>query len=110
MDRFERECQAAMQRATDYAGWREAALELDRRDGAESWIGEDASDDYDWRLIRSRLRQIRQYRTEGATARLIHHLRQGLHWNLGNLGNTQLYTYTRVGTKKLVTDYLREVC
>ena len=75
MDRFERECQAAMHRATDYAGWKEAALELDRRDGAESWASEDASDDYDWRLIRSRLRQIRQYRSEGATQ---HGLRSGL--------------------------------
>ena len=110
MDRFERECLAAMHRATDYAGWKEAALELDRHEGADSWKDEDACDDYDWRLIRSRLRQIRQYRTEGAHGRLIHHLRQGLHWNLGNLGNTQLYSYTRVGTKKLVTDYLREVC
>lgn len=110
MDRFERECQAAMQRATDYGGWKEAALELDRHQGVDRWKDEDPSDDYDWRLIRSRLRQIRQYRAEGAHARLIHHLRQGLHWNLGNIGNTQLYTYTRVGTKTLVTDYLREVC
>ena len=110
MDRIERECLDAMRHATDYAGWREAAQELDRRDGADAWREEDASDDYDWRLIRSRLRQIRQYRGGNEHAKLIHHLRQGLHWNLGNTGNSQLYTYTRVGTKKLVTDYLREVC
>lgn len=110
MDRVERECLMAMQRASDYAGWREAALELDRHQGADAWKLEDACDDYDWRLIRSRLRQIRQYRAEQQHSKLIHHLRQGLHWNLGNLGNTQLYTYTRVGTKKLVTDYLLEVC
>ena len=67
MDRFERECQIAMQRATDYAGWKEAALELDRHEGADGWKNEDASDDYDWRLIRSRLRQIRQYRAESGS-------------------------------------------
>ncbi|MDO9452863.1 MAG: DUF3336 domain-containing protein [Stagnimonas sp.] len=110
MDRFERECVTAMQQATDYAGWREAAAELDRREGLDAWRENDASDDYDWRLVRSRLRQIRQYRQEGAHRQLIHHLRQGLHWNLGNTGNTVLYGVARVGTKKLVTDYLQGVC
>ena len=110
MDRFERECVTAMQQATDYSGWREAAAELDRREGLDGWREDDASDDYDWRLVRSRLRQIRQYRQEGAHRQLIHHMRQGLHWNLGNTGNTVLYGVARVGTKKLVTDYLQAVC
>ena len=83
MNRFERECIAAMQNATDYAGWREAATELDQRDGVDAWREDDVSDDYDWRLIRSRIRQIRQYRAEGAHGKLIRHLRQGMHWNLG---------------------------
>ncbi len=87
MDKVQRECVAVMKAATDYATWREAAAELDRRDGLDSWRDEDASDDYDWRLIRSRLRQIAQYRAEGAHRKLINHLRQGLHWNLGNTGN-----------------------
>ena len=110
MDRFERECVAAMQQATDYAGWREAAAELDHREGLDAWREDDASEDYDWRLIRSRLRQIRQCREEGAHRALVHHLRQGLHWNLGNTGNTVLYGVARVGTKKLITDYLLAVC
>ena len=110
MDRFERECVTAMQQATDYAGWREAAAELDRREGLDAWREDDASDDYDWRLVRSRLRQIRQYRNENEHRKLVHHLRQGLHWNLGNTGNTVLYGVARVGTKKLVTDYLQAVC
>lgn len=109
MDQFERECIAAMQNATDYGSWRAAAAELDRREGLDAWREDDASDDYDWRLIRSRLRQIRQYRDEGAHGKLIHHLRQGLHWNLGNTGNTALYSVARVGTKKLITDYLQAV-
>lgn len=110
MDRFERECIAAMKNATSYADWREAAAELDRREGLDAWREDDASGDYDWRLIRSRLRQIQQYRQEGAHAKLIHHLRQGLHWNLGNTGNTTLYSVARVGTKKLITVYLQTVC
>ncbi|MES2684275.1 MAG: DUF3336 domain-containing protein [Pseudomonadota bacterium] len=110
MDRFERECVTAMQQATDYASWREAAAELDRREGLDAWREDDASEDYDWRLVRSRLRQIRQYRNENEHRKLIHHLRQGLHWNLGNTGNAVLYGVARIGTKKLVTDYLQAVC
>jgi len=110
VDRFERECRSAMQHATDYAGWRDAATELDRHGELDSWRQDDVSDDYDWRLVRSRLRQIRQYQAEGAHGKLIHHLRQGLHWNLGNTGNPLLYGIAHVGTKKLVTDYLQAVC
>jgi len=110
LNRFERECIAAMQNATDYAGWREAATELDQRDGVDAWREDDVSDDYDWRLIRSRIRQIRQYRAEGAHGKLIRHLRQGMHWNLGNIGGGALYGVARVGTKRLITDYIQAVC
>jgi len=62
LDRIARECQDAMNHATDYQTWRSAAEELDRREGLEEWKEDETSDDYDWRLIRSRLRQLRQYR------------------------------------------------
>src|SRR3546814_8557017 len=53
-----------MESATQYAQWRDAAAELDRREGLDQWQAEESGDEYDWRLIRSRLRQIRQYREE----------------------------------------------
>ena len=109
MSRFKRECVAAMRHASDYATWYQAAAELDRGEGLEDWKNEDASDDYDWRLIRSRLRQVRTLRADGAMLKLVHHLRQGLHWNLGNIGNPSLYLYSQVGTKYLIRDYVDEV-
>ncbi|MGH8460279.1 MAG: DUF3336 domain-containing protein [Stenotrophobium sp.] len=109
MDRITRECLSQMKHATDYQGWHEAAQELDRHHGLDEWRDDETSEDYDWRLIRSRLRQIRQYRAEGQTAKLIHHLRQGLHWNLGNTGNPQLYGIAHVGTKRLIHEYVDEV-
>ncbi|MGH8506450.1 MAG: DUF3336 domain-containing protein [Stenotrophobium sp.] len=109
MDRTTRECLSQMKHATDYRSWHDAAQELDRHRGLDEWKDDETSDDYDWRLIRSRLRQIRQYRAEGQTAKLIHHLRQGLHWNLGNVGNPQLYGVASVGTKRLIHDYIDEV-
>jgi NTE family protein len=98
-----------MDHATDYRTWHAAAEELDRREGLEEWKQDETSDDYDWRLIRSRLRQLKQYRAEKDVKRLVYHLRQGLHWNLGNLGNAALYSYSRVGTKHLIHEYVNEV-
>ncbi|HUR41338.1 MAG TPA: DUF3336 domain-containing protein [Verrucomicrobiae bacterium] len=109
MDRIARECQYAMEHATDYRTWHAAAEELDRREGLDEWKQDETSDDYDWRLIRSRLRQLRQFRAEKDVKRLAYHLRQGLHWNLGNTGNPALYGYTRTGTKQLIQDYVHEV-
>jgi TAG lipase/steryl ester hydrolase/phospholipase A2/LPA acyltransferase len=109
VDRIARECQYAMEHATDYRTWHSAADELDRREGLDEWKQDETSDLYDWRLIRSRLRQLRQYRTDKDIKRLVHHLRQGLHWNLGNIGNPALYGFTRVGTKALIHEYVAEV-
>ncbi len=92
MDRITREFHQAMAHATDYQTWLAAAEELDLRDGLEEWKDDEISDDYDWRLIRSRLRQVRQFRTAKDIPRLVYHLRQGLHWNLGNTGNPKLYS------------------
>ena len=110
MDRISRAAHEALAHAADYATWREAATTLDQRQGLDDWKEEEASEDYDWRLIRSRLRQVRSYREEGPLIRLVHHLRQGLHWNLGNIGNAELYGTARVGTKKLIVEYVSEVC
>jgi TAG lipase / steryl ester hydrolase / phospholipase A2 / LPA acyltransferase len=109
VDRIARECQYAMDHATDYRTWYAAAEELDRREGLDEWKHDETSDDYDWRLIRSRLRQLRQYRAEKDVKRLVYHLRQGLHWNLANIGNPSLYNRTRVGTKRLIEEYVDEV-
>lgn len=109
MDRIAREFQQAMRAATDYGTWRDAATELDRRNGLDDWKEDETSNDYDWRLIRSRLRQLRQYRAERDVKRLLYHLRQGLHWNIANIGNPALYGHSLVGTKHLIHDYVTEV-
>jgi len=109
LDPKSRQLHREMGASTSYAQWRDAASELDRREGRDEWQADEASDDYDWRLIRSRLRQIRQYREQHDIPKLVHHLRQGLHWNLGNIGNPRLYAHARVGTKQLASAYTKEV-
>lgn len=105
-----RECRLAMRHAGSYASWREAALAFDAASGLEDWKHQDESDDYDWQLIRSRLAQIRQYRQTQQITKLVRHLRQGLHWNLGNSANPALYSHAYCGSKRLVETYLHEVC
>lgn len=110
MPRKQRELNRALEAADSYRDWLQISNELDLQDGLDEWREEDTSEGYDWRLIRSRLRQIRQMRGQPENAaKLRHHLRQGLHWNLGNLGNPALYGVSRVGTKMLVHDYVNEV-
>jgi TAG lipase / steryl ester hydrolase / phospholipase A2 / LPA acyltransferase len=104
-----RESRLAMRNAANYATWREAAAEFDQVTGREEWKHEEASELYDWKLVKSRLRQIRQLRADNQIGKLVHHLRQGLYWNLGNLGNPVLYGRALVGTKQLIHDYVTEV-
>jgi TAG lipase / steryl ester hydrolase / phospholipase A2 / LPA acyltransferase len=109
LDPRARECRLAMRNATDYATWREAATAFDRVTGREDWKQEESSELYDWKLIKNRLRHIRQLRQEGQVGKLVHHLRQGLYWNLGNMSNAALYGHALVGTKQLIHDYVAEV-
>jgi TAG lipase / steryl ester hydrolase / phospholipase A2 / LPA acyltransferase len=109
LDAKARECRLEMRNAGDYATWREAATAFDRATGRDEWKQEEASEDYDWKLVKNRLRHIRQLRQEGQVGKLVHHLRQGLYWNLGNLCNPVLYGHALVGTKQLIHDYVAEV-
>ena len=56
------------------------------------------------------MKVLRKLRRAKDLDRLIFRLREELHGNLGNMANPALYQRARVGTKKLVTDYISEVC
>lgn len=109
MKRQARDCRLAMRHAADYASWREAALACDAASGLDDWKHEDASEHYDWKLVRERLALIRQYRDRAELGKLVYHLRQGLHWNLGNMANPALYSVAFHGTKRLIEQYIDEV-
>jgi NTE family protein len=101
-----RECRRSMAHARDYQTWYEAAQELDRYEGQETWREDEVSADYDYRLIRERLQQLRRMRQNDDIPQLVYYLRQGMHWNLGNVSNDLLYGHSRIGTKYLIQDYL----
>jgi len=110
MSRTFRESERALWNATSYAEWYGVALELDRHEGRDKWREELASDDYDYRLLASRVRVLRELRRRQDVDRMIFRLREELHGNLGNMANPALYQHARTGTKKLINEYLDEVC
>lgn len=102
--------QAARQQATSYDEWREISLELDAHSGLDLWKIETASDHYHHELLRERLLTLRQWQHSHNHKLLIRALREGLHHDLGNMGNPKLYGRAHVGTKRLIEDYVDQVC
>lgn len=96
--------------APNYEMWKAAALELDFLEGNVEWKEEFGSDLYHYELIHDRLSNLRNYRQQNDFERLKRALREGLHHDLGNMGNTALYTRSRVGTKHLIEEYITQVC
>jgi hypothetical protein len=110
MSTMTRKYELGMAEAASYAEWRRAAGELDRIEGLDTWREEPESEDYDYKLLASRVKLLRALRRRKDIDRLIFRLREELHGNLGNMANPALYQRARSGTKTLVTDYIGEVC
>ncbi len=100
----------ALEESTQYSVWCERAQELDALLGLDLWRLENESDDYDYVLIRERLQQLRVYQQQPDLQNLVRALREGLHHDLGNIGNPLLYNRSHFGTKKLIEDYIDQVC
>ncbi len=97
-------------KATSYDEWKTLALELDELEGKTYWKLNGHSDIYNHELLADRLNELRGYRERGDTKGLSRALREGLHHDLGNMGDIRLYQQCHFGTKKLVEDYIDEVC
>ncbi|MEM9305357.1 MAG: DUF3336 domain-containing protein [Pseudomonadota bacterium] len=102
-------CEQAMAKAETYDDWREAAARHDRISGANDWVEDPHSNEYDYQLIQSRTELMRRLRRDQDVPGLVFCLREELHGNLGNMANPVLYTHSWLGTKRLIHDYLDEV-
>ena len=102
--------QQALVDATSYQEWYEAASTLDQLENRDAWRYRKSSSDYNYELIDERLNKLRLYRRTHNLPQLVRSLHEGLHHNLGNMGNPELYNYTHVGTKQLIENYVNEVC
>lgn len=98
-----------MHRAPSYQDWQEAARAHDKASGAERWKQMDPSKRFDYANIRIRLDKLRELRANGDNAALLFTLNEGIHGNMGGMGNASLYNRAKFGTKKLVSDYVTEI-
>ncbi len=96
--------------AESYTAYKEACLEYDALSGNDDWKEENASHDYDYKLIEKRLKRIRNARESDNISNLMYILHEGIHGNLGNIANPSLYEKSKCGTKKLIEAFLEEIC
>lgn len=109
MSTSRRKLEKQLERASNYAEWRAAALTLDRKTGAERWKLMDRSRRYDYTSIRIRLDRLRELRARQDNIGLLFNLNEGIHGNMGGMGSSRLYGRALYGTKKLVSDYVKEI-
>lgn len=99
-----------MNQATSYSEWREAAQSLDAIEHKDIWKQTIASDIYNYEMLSDRLSTLKAHREKGDLHLLARDLREGLHHDLGNMGDIRLYQQCNFGTKQLIEDYITEVC
>jgi len=95
--------------AETYAEWAEAAQMHDQISGKEDWKKEEESSLYDYQIIRARLDGLRKCRANGDDKGLLFTLNEGIHGNLGGMGNAALHTVAKFGTKQLINEYIDEI-
>lgn len=96
--------------ANDYQQWLSEAKAYDQENGLERWKSVDQTSIYDHKLVRLHLDKILRMRANNDNAGLLFVLNEGIHGNLGGMGNEVLYTKAKSGPKKLVENYINELC
>lgn len=96
--------------AESYEEWKSIALKLDEETGAQEWKFDNRSPYFDAEIIAYRLNLLRRYLAHHRVPDLIYILREGLSHDVANIGHPMLFTSTYIGTKKIIEDYIDEVC
>lgn len=96
--------------ALSYAQWQERAQALDALEHRDVWKQNIASDIYNYELLSDRLTELKHNKGSLDLDALSRGLREGLHHDLGNMGDRRLYQQCHAGTKVLIEDYVTVVC
>ncbi len=104
-----RQLERAISDAADYEEWKAAAIAYDEATGLDRWRRKDPTRQYDYVSIRLRLDRLRAMRAKHDYHGLLFNLNEGIHGNMGGMGNSALYHRARFGTKQLIEDYVEEI-
>ena len=97
-------------KANTFDEWLGLAEDYDRQSGGTVWREKDESSLYDAASINTRLQRLRRLSKAGNDDGLLFALSEGIHGNMGGMGNAKLYQKARAGTKRLIKDYIDEIC
>ncbi len=95
--------------AQTYEEYKSACIALDKEVGNDAWKAKLESPLYDYELIQHRLDVIKHARINNDIYDLITIIFEGLHGNLGSMGNPELYQECNIGTKHLVEEFNEEI-
>jgi predicted acylesterase/phospholipase RssA len=99
-----------MESSRNYEQWSNAAQAYDHASGNDDWRDFEPTESYDYRSIRSQLDKIRDLRHRRDNEKLLYLLNEGLHGNMGGIGKPELYNKAKFGTKRLIHQYIKEIC
>lgn len=95
--------------AESYEAWLDYAQAHDQSTGMEAWKQKEQSDLYDYKEIKLRLKKLQRERANSDDEGLLFLLNEGIHGNMGGMGNPKLHAKALSGTKQLIVDYVDEV-
>ncbi|QGN54221.1 DUF3336 domain-containing protein [Novosphingobium sp. Gsoil 351] len=95
--------------ARTYAEWSAAAKSCDRVSGADAWKADEVDGSFDAADIRRRQDSLRQSVESRDGEGLLNILSEGIHGNMGGMGNPELYARSKYGTKDLIPQYVAAI-
>lgn len=101
-----RKLERQLEGANDYESWYNIAVRYDQESGAEKWKTEEHSGLFDSVEVRNRRDILRGLLDEDNRSELLYVLNEGIHGNMGRMGRPVLYSQAKIGTKKLIEDYV----
>ncbi len=99
----------AMQSASTYAEWLQAAREADQASGAVDWREDDESPHLASGLLRADMDRLRVLRSSGKPLEIQEVLQESLYRHQGDIANPINYRVALAGTKRVIDEYLDEV-
>lgn len=98
-----------MAEAENYQHWQSLAEQHDLLSGMDDWREVEHTELYDYAQIRLRLDRLRSLRARNDYQGLLFALNEGIHGNMGGMGKSTLYRKAKLGTKRLIEDYINEI-
>jgi len=98
-----------MSEAESYDEWLDLAEKHDQISGAVDWRHNNSSAIYDHRNLQARLTNLQELARNKDDFGLMFALNEGIHGNMGGMGNAKLHAKAKCGTKFLIESYVEEI-